>query len=182
MGSNSLTRAAPCMGARSLSHCTKVLKLFLYIKILLMDFPGGTVDKNLPANAGCRDSIPGPGRPHVEWSSQAHVPHLLKPMHLEPVLHKRSHCSEKPVYLELEIPATRENLHAAIKMQCSQKYIKNKYIYLIVYTRGGSDGRALVYNAGDPGLTPGSGRCPGEGNGNPLQYYCLENPMDRGAW
>ena len=35
---------------------------------------------------------------------------------------------------------------------------------------------------GDPGLIPGSGRSPGEGNGNPLQYSCLENPMDRGAW
>ena len=40
-------------------------------------------------------------------------------------------------------------------------------------------------NAGDArglGLIPGSGRSPGEGNGNPLQYSCLENPMDRGAW
>ena len=37
-------------------------------------------------------------------------------------------------------------------------------------------------NAGDPGLIPGSGRSPGEGNGNPLQYSCLENSMDRGAW
>ena len=43
-------------------------------------------------------------------------------------------------------------------------------------------GKASVYNAGDPGSIPGSGRSPGEGNGNPLQYYCLENPMDRGAW
>ena len=39
-----------------------------------------------------------------------------------------------------------------------------------------------VYNAGDLGLIPGSGRSPGEGNGNLLQYYCLENAMDRGAW
>ena len=39
-----------------------------------------------------------------------------------------------------------------------------------------------VCNAGDVGSTPGSGRSPGEGNGNPLQYSCLENPMDRGAW
>ena len=46
----------------------------------------------------------------------------------------------------------------------------------------GSDGKASVYNAGDLCLIPGSGRYPGEGNGNPLQYYCLENPMDRGAW
>ena len=37
-------------------------------------------------------------------------------------------------------------------------------------------------NAGDVGLIPGSGRSPGEGNGNPLQYSCLGNPMDRGAW
>ena len=37
-------------------------------------------------------------------------------------------------------------------------------------------------SAGDPGLIPGSGRSSGEGNGNPLQYYCLENPTDRGAW
>ena len=37
-------------------------------------------------------------------------------------------------------------------------------------------------NAGDPGSIPGSGRSPGEGNGNPLQYSCLENPMHRGAW
>ena len=45
---------------------------------------------------------------------------------------------------------------------------------------GGSDGKASVCNAGDPGLIPGLGRSPG--NGNPLQYSCLENPMDRGAW
>ena len=41
---------------------------------------------------------------------------------------------------------------------------------------------ASVYNAGDPDSIPGLGRSPGEGNGNPFQYYCLENPMDRGAW
>ena len=43
-------------------------------------------------------------------------------------------------------------------------------------------GKASVYNAGDPGSIPGLGRSPGEGNGNPLQDYCLENPIDRGAW
>ena len=47
---------------------------------------------------------------------------------------------------------------------------------------GGSDGKASVYNAGDLGSIPGLGRSAGEGNGSPLQYYCLENPMDRGAW
>ena len=47
---------------------------------------------------------------------------------------------------------------------------------------GGSDGKASAYNAGDLGSIPGLGRSPGEGNGNPLQYSCLENPMDGGAW
>ena len=41
---------------------------------------------------------------------------------------------------------------------------------------------AKARDAGDVGLIPGSGRCPTEGNGNPLQYFCLENSMDRGAW
>ena len=52
----------------------------------------------------------------------------------------------------------------------------------IGYFPGGSDGKASVYNVGDPGSSPGLGRSPGEGNSNPLQYYCLENPMERGAW
>ena len=47
---------------------------------------------------------------------------------------------------------------------------------------GGPDGKASAYKAGDMGSIPGSGRSPGEGNGNPLQYSCLEKPMDRGAW
>ena len=47
---------------------------------------------------------------------------------------------------------------------------------------GGSEVKAFASNAGDPGSIPGSGSSPGRGNGNPLQYSCLENPMDRGAW
>ena len=47
---------------------------------------------------------------------------------------------------------------------------------------GGSDGKASAYNARDPGSVPGSGRSPEEGNGNPLQYSCLENPTDGGTW
>ena len=45
-----------------------------------------------------------------------------------------------------------------------------------------SDGKASACNAGDPGLIPGLGLPPGEGNGNPLQYSHLENPMDGGTW
>ena len=52
-------------------------------------------------------------------------------------------------------------------------------VLMIMY---GLDSKASVYNAGDLGSIPGSGRSPGEGNGNPLLSYCLENPMDRGAW
>ena len=47
---------------------------------------------------------------------------------------------------------------------------------------GGSEGKASACNAGDLGLIPGSRKYPGEGNGNPLQYSCLENSMDGGAW
>ena len=47
---------------------------------------------------------------------------------------------------------------------------------------GGSDGKGSACKAGDPGSTPLLGRSPQEGRGNPLQYSCLENPMDRGAW
>ena len=47
---------------------------------------------------------------------------------------------------------------------------------------GGSDGKASAYNVGDLGSIPGLGRSPGEGDGNPLQYSCLENLMDGRAW
>ena len=51
-----------------------------------------------------------------------------------------------------------------------------------LYGPGGSDGKESAHNVGDLGSIPGLGRCPGEGNGNPLQYSCLENSMDRRAW
>ena len=47
---------------------------------------------------------------------------------------------------------------------------------------GGSEVKVSASNVGDLGSIPGSGRSPGEGNGSPLQYSCLENPKDRGAW
>ena len=54
--------------------------------------------------------------------------------------------------------------------------------YLQACFPGGSDNKASACNVGDLGSIPGSGRSPAEGNGNPLQYPCLENPMDGGAW
>ena len=58
--------------------------------------------------------------------------------------------------------------------------INNTNSFIIEGFPGGSDGKEYACNAGDLSSIPGLGRCPGEGNGNPLQYCCLENSMDRG--
>ena len=58
----------------------------------------------------------------------------------------------------------------------------SQYILRTLRFPGGSDGKESACNSGDPDSTPGSGRPAGEGNGNPLQYSCLENPKDGGAW
>ena len=67
----------------------------------------------------------------------------------------------------------------------SKPRIDPEYIQILLSLQGflgGSDSKELAYNTGDLGSIPGSGRSPGEGNGYPLQYSCLENSMDRGAW
>ena len=56
------------------------------------------------------------------------------------------------------------------------------YIHTHINIPGGSEVKASACNAGDLGSIPGSGRSPGGGHGNPLQYFCLENPMNKGAW
>ena len=61
--------------------------------------------------------------------------------------------------------------------QCLAQWLPNSG-----HAFGGSDGKQPAISVGDLGSIPGSGRCPGEQNGNPLQYPCLENPMDGGAW
>ena len=66
--------------------------------------------------------------------------------------------------------------------QLNLKYDTNELIYETEGFPGGSDGKESACDAGDPGSIPGSGRSPGEANGNPLQYSCLEDSMDRGAW
>ena len=55
-------------------------------------------------------------------------------------------------------------------------------IVSVLKSPGCSEVKASAWNAGDPGSIPALGRSPGEGNGNPLQYSCLENPMEGGAW
>ena len=61
-------------------------------------------------------------------------------------------------------------------------YFNLKKIYIYIVFPSGSEGKESACNMGDLGLIPGSERSPGEGNGNLLQYSCLENPMDGGAW
>ena len=65
---------------------------------------------------------------------------------------------------------------------CGRKEIFLSFSYATVGFPGGSVVKNPPANAGDTGSIPGSGRSSGDGNGNPLQYSCLENPMDRGAW
>ena len=73
------------------------------------------------------------------------------------------------------ISTTFSNMHNAYS------YAKSVSILSIVFP-GGSEGQESACNAEDLDSKPGSGRSPGEGNDNPLQYSCLENPIDRGAW
>ena len=63
----------------------------------------------------------------------------------------------------------------------SKRYLEKYQTFLLVIT-GDSEGKASAFNVGDQSSIPGSGRSPGEGNGKPLQYTCLENSMDGGAW
>ena len=75
------------------------------------------------------------------------------------------------------------------ELQETAEYRRAVYIFFfstLIFRKtgfpGGAEVKAFACNVGDLGSTPGSGRSPGEGNGNPLQYSCPENPMDGGAW
>ena len=76
----------------------------------------------------------------------------------------------------------QESIQEVICILLMTNCVNWPFICLPVAFPGDSDGKASAYNAGDPGSIPGSGRSSGEGNGNPLQCFCLENPMDGGAW
>ena len=89
--------------------------------------------------------------------------------------------SEK-VGLKLNIQKTKFMASGPISSWQIEGETMETMIDFILGGSSGLDGKASAYNAGDPGLIPGLGRSPGEGNGNPLQYSCLENPMDGGAW
>ena len=79
-----------------------------------------------------------------------------------------------------EISACSANVSATINAKGFSPSFDSLYEFLDF--PGGSVVKNMPANAGDSSLSPGSGRCPGEGNDSPLQYSCLENPMHRGAW
>ena len=101
----------------------------------------------------------------------------------------------------LYIPMVHHHISShTISLTCRRYHSAHKYIIVFIFSSisnsliqinkhtyiqgfpGSSDGKESVCNAGDLGSIPGLGRSPGEGHGNPFQYPCLENPMDRGAW
>ena len=67
-------------------------------------------------------------------------------------------------------------------LNLGKRYNRLAPCYIVLGFLGSSDGKASAYNAGDPGPISGSGRSPGEGNSNPLQYSCLQTPTDGGTW
>ena len=85
--------------------------------------------------------------------------------------------------------ATQRISHSEQYYFSEQKFFRNLVIKFLKHSfqhiwnfPGGSDNKAPACNVGNPGSIPGSGRSPGEGNGIPLQYSCLENHMDREVW
>ena len=84
------------------------------------------------------------------------------------------YCLENPI----DTGAWQATVHGVARVG-HDLMTKPQYMLLNI---GGSDGKESACSAGDLGSIPGLGRFPGEGNGNPLQYSCLKNPMDRGAW
>ena len=91
-----------------------------------------------------------------------------------------------PVSLTLFLLCFLKPLSSVVKKFCTYIYIyiyvcMCMYIYIYIGFPGGSEVKASAYTVGDPGSSPGSGRSPGERNGNPLQYSCLEKPMEGGA-
>ena len=91
-----------------------------------------------------------------------------------------THCLEMTFKNTVSCPNCSE-LYPDLK----QSSVKGKQIHILRLLKGfpgSSDSKESTGNAGDLNSIPGSGRCPGEGNGYPLQYSCLENPRDWGVW
>ena len=100
------------------------------------------------------------------------VPGLRKPAH-------DAHQADHLCQCLRDVPPSRSSLRSESEAEVVPA---SPCLGFLTLFPGGSEGKASAYNVGGPGLIPGMGRSPGEGNGTPLQYSCLENPMDRGAW
>ena len=120
-------------------------------------FPGGSVVKNLPPNVG---SIPESGSSPREGNGNS----------------LQYSCLENPMDRE----TWQATVYGVTHSQTQLKRLSSSSQVILMPV--GSEGKASACNAGDLGSIPGSGRSPGEGNGNPTQYSCLENPMDRETW
>ena len=128
----------------------------------------GSWKKKVP---GLREAVWQGSSPHLPLSSSvAHPP-------VTPVW-------SSPLEGRDDLWLTSNPLNMVNMMRCQLWHIIWQRWYDVTFRgfSGGSEVKASACNVGDPGLIPGLGRSPGEGNGNPLQYSCLENPMDGGAW
>ena len=147
-------------------------------------FPGGSEGKASACNAGDLGSIPGLGRSPGEGNSN--------PLQYSCLENPMDGGSWRATIPEVAKSQTRLSDFTHSQMQVMKRKRVNKKSSTLLpkemeaqschFFPGGSEGKASACSVGDPGLIPGLGRSPGEGNGNPLQYSCLENPTDRGAW
>ena len=117
---------------------------------------------------------------HLGWFQKEGVIFLLGNLQWNLVnsLHPSTHLGEKALQRLLQRSFKEIGLQMTIRQvvsSCPTCHLNNPQ-----GAPGGSDDKAPACNAGDPSSIPGLGRSPGEGNGNPLQYSCLENPVDRG--
>ena len=159
-------------------------------------FPGGSLVKNPPANAGDAgdsDLIPGSGRSPEGgndnplqfscWDNStdreawwATVPGVVK---------SQTQLSTHAPWMKIPVSLIFTNTCYCPSFELPVSWLGRSCTSLRLRFAGfphGSDGKVSACNAGDPGSIPGSRRSPGEGNGNPLQHSCLENPTDGGAW
>ena len=136
-------------------------------------------------------SLPPPGLLHLLRVEGSHghsslsylsldlnLTHLVQPCHFKGHPHPRLSC----LFLQ-HCPCLKKTCMVVKSTDSTVRLPRiGSQLSHLLHFPGGSDGKASVYSSGDPGSISGSGRSPGEGSGNPLQYYCLENPMDGGAW
>ena len=110
--------------------------------------------------------------------------HVSSVLNLPPTSPMPSHSSRLSRSTRFELPASHSKfpLGSVLNMVTYMFQCYSLYSSYPLLPPGGSEGKASTCNAGDQGSIPGLGRSPGEGNGNPLQYSGLENPMDGGAW